>query len=96
MKNAKTKRPGENCTGRTLVVSTRLPYQMAVRLDSIAAARSEPGLLVTRADALRIVLLAGLEVVEGQRAPALAVHLEQVERGPAPRPAKAPRRAAKL
>jgi predicted transcriptional regulator len=58
-------------TGRTQLVATRLPFDLVARLDSIAQDLSLPGLTVTRSEATRAAITAGLPVVEkSSRAPA--------------------------
>lgn len=55
-------------TGRTLLVATRLPFNLVARLDALAARLSLPGLTVTRAEATRAAVTAGLDLLE-QTAP---------------------------
>jgi predicted transcriptional regulator len=51
-------------TGRSLLVATRLPHDLVARLDALAEKLALPGLPVTRAEATRAAITAGIEVVE--------------------------------
>jgi hypothetical protein len=48
-------------------IAIRLDHTVVEQLDELAVKLSRPGLAVTRTDALRVALLAGLEVVAKER-----------------------------
>lgn len=54
-------------TGRSHLVAVRLPHEMLARIDALAAALSIPGLPVTRTDAIRATVAAGLDKLEQER-----------------------------
>ncbi len=51
-------------TGRTLQVTVRLEHDVADRLDVLAQKLSRPGLELSRSDAIKIAILAGLPGLE--------------------------------
>jgi len=51
-------------TPNTTQVAMRLENALVARLDAIAAKLSRPGLAPTRTDVVRMVLLAGLPLIE--------------------------------
>lgn len=56
---------------RTKQAAFRLPVSLLVRLDDLAAAmtQKQPGISVTRADVVRMLLLRALEAAEHEVAP---------------------------
>ena len=84
-------------TGRTLLVATRLPFDLVERLDAMAARLSLPGLTVTRAEATRAAVTAGLAVLEQQTADRaeLGAPPAAAPEQPAPKPPPAKRPAGK-
>jgi len=60
MPKTKTDKP----KGAAVQTAVRLDPELLNRLDAIAGKLSRPGLNVTRADAIRIALMTGLEKIE--------------------------------
>jgi len=58
----------------TIYVAARLPKSLVERLDAYAADHEQPGMVVTRSDAVRMLLLRGLDA-EGR---CCATHGEHV------------------
>ena len=58
------KTKAERSKGPAVQTAVRLDPELLDRLDAIAVKLSRPGLNVTRADAIRIALLTGLEKIE--------------------------------
>lgn len=62
------RKPGPN----TYQFSLRIPDEWTATLDEIALRRSSPGLALTRADAIRIALARGIQIIaeeEGLKKP---------------------------
>ncbi len=51
-----------------LQTAVRLPQTTVDRIDGVAKKMSQPGLTVSRSEALRVALLRGLDVLEGEHA----------------------------
>jgi hypothetical protein len=51
-------------TGKTEMLAVRFDHVTVARLDEVAAKASKPGLSLTRSDAVRMVVEAGLPLVE--------------------------------
>jgi predicted DNA-binding protein len=56
-----------NVKGAAVQTAVRLDPELIARLDAVATKLSRPGLEVTRADAIRIALATGLQVIEKER-----------------------------
>ena len=54
--------------GPAVQTAVRLDPELLARLDAAAAKLSRPGLVLTRADAIRIALATGIEAIEREPA----------------------------
>lgn len=67
MKTKRARPPTPTAVQGSVQVAIRLDHAVVEQVDALAGRLSRPGLLVTRTDALRVALLAGLEAVAKER-----------------------------